>query len=1387
MPDNSSLGFGQSSLQSPGQPNSSEFTTFAEREKRRDTTGVTDYMGSMYRQDSFLPGLLAKIAGDKTLAPDPTYNPFTDPAMPELSKGLPEEMLPYLWKSHSAAHAIYTADLLRQKVEDQNRLADMGTLGNVGRFAFGFVQPENLALDVVGVGLVANAAQAARMAARVRGAKGIERAALAAEGQAADLAAQSTAKATLAGTAFGAAENYGIESLRQSVNFEDSEEQRLIAGIIGGAFTAPFALMGARSARRAHLAAAEEANALRALADANEGRTLTHEQIQTIQSVHAKTEAVHELEAGNISEEAFLKKLEESDRNPLERNITEDFVGPVEPDGAFLNRLQARTSEQASDIIKSFHADAAASSTNMAHLGRQWTAENIARQKADRTKLVQERLARESEGPTLQDLATPEAPQDSALAAALKKALGTEKPAQALKAAEDIKARQARLEAEGAARDAELKKAKDNAWAAADAAQERQRLIDFERALNERELFRAAQEDPFKEPPQTPEAPQDIRSRADALKGQEVSGEHPTTGEPISGTVVSVNHFEGGTRAVVKTPEGAHVSVDPTTLDQWPHTGAPEGFLPSSVGAAQALPIHMLQPVDRLSSRFTGYSTVPGTNGKVKIPARFDLYAFLNESQNSIVRSVANALIRDPVGNKDKSTGQGMTASEWRDHIRRTVGGQFHLTARDAAKEAMKAGKVPFWDKVAFNARFYEAVSMYTRGDHGVLNGFDPAMHNAIKKASAAQQKAMSDMLTHLKNAGVLGADQISTNSAYVNRVWRHDKIRQAIDMHGEDNVVQLLADSFFGMTSKGPLSGNVQKARSFLNVVRKLEFSNALSDIHLAARDMGTLREELKAHNLTSQEIDDLVDVMFEARHADEAQAGKPGNLKARMAIDETAAINTPRGTLRIHDLVENDSRILVDRYLMTMGGHYGMARVGFDSVASFRAKLREAIDENMAANGDGARFDRELNWLNDIHAHITGKPMSMADYSGTARFASAFRGYTRAVTLGQLGLTAAWEVKQAIGAMGMRAFIAQLPTFRGFLQGLKGGFIPDPGLARQILQITGHGAEMASAYARAREISEDLPAHILGGAEHWANRLSHATDVISGNASITSITRQLSAKMSIQFLHDLGEGAGRMTQKVRERMAGYGLEGKWADDVVADLRTYANTTDGVVKDLRLDDWLRDAPDTYEAFQVFVGRQVRDAIQDHDIGETMPFMHSTLGKMFSELKTFFFVAHAKNMLKNVHYADGTTMSTLLYGFLGEAMGYAMQQAINYPDKLDQRLDPEVLGPAVIARMASLGFAPMLIDTGYQMATGKSLLAQGSTSSGTNNRNLFMTPSLQVAQSLYNVPGHGLQALLRTNPYTGADFRSDMRAVPLANTYGTRGLVNWWANALPTQ
>ena len=95
-----------------------DFDANAEVEQRRVSTSAGDYVGAIWRQDGIADGFVAELAGSG-LEVDPDYNPFKDPEWSAISAGISDEFLPYLGRSHSKAHALYTRERLLQKQKDQ--------------------------------------------------------------------------------------------------------------------------------------------------------------------------------------------------------------------------------------------------------------------------------------------------------------------------------------------------------------------------------------------------------------------------------------------------------------------------------------------------------------------------------------------------------------------------------------------------------------------------------------------------------------------------------------------------------------------------------------------------------------------------------------------------------------------------------------------------------------------------------------------------------------------------------------------------------------------------------------------------------------------------------------------------------------------------------------------------------------------------------------------------------------------------------------------------------------------------------------------------------------------------------------------------------------------
>lgn len=791
-----------------------------------------------------------------------------------------------------------------------------------------------------------------------------------------------------------------------------------------------------------------------------------------------------------------------------------------------------------------------------------------------------------------------------------------------------------------------------------------------------------------------------------------------------------------------------------------------EGFIDKgSIGSAQ------VSPVGSVAEQPTAFAK-----------ARLDIFATLNKSENPEVQKLGFDLVKDAI-QVDKHDAQGWTASEWKSHLVRTIKGDAMSTMKEAYTEAIKARGVSLKDRLAgnFDEEFHSLVSRVTRGDTSVLQAH-PDIAPMLSKASAAQRKAYDNMLAEATAAGVKGTDTLTPEMNYVNRQWDHQKIRQMEALHGKDNVERMVADAI-----KVPgLTGDIAKARRFLTAIKKMEFQGNMHDVMLHGQDMGTLRTALGKHNNLSQdEIDAIVDTMFQA-HPATGDAGTTARLKYRFDLDENYSLKTQAGDLRMADLMENDARYLMDSYFNTMAGHTGMAKKGITSSADWAARMQGVSGwfEGNVTKGDAAQ--RDIRYLNDIYAHITGKPMSTHDFSTTARAGAALRAYGRSAFLGQLGFAAAFELKQAAALMGVKAMLQHMPSFGQFLHALRTGHIPDNNFARDVEIFVGMGHETSMSYARHAEVQEMWGHRALNKFENFGNKASHVVDTLSGNAGITAMTRNWSARGFIQKASDWAR-KGSVNAKWRERMVGWGINDDDLDHVLSKLKQHSDVApNGRVEGIRYEDWARDSHETYEKFQLATSRAARDAIQDHDLGETAMFMHSTMGKFLAELKTFMLVAHAKNMLKNAHYRDATAFQVYTIGLLGEALAYSTQTAANYaqdPAELAKRLTPERIAMAAWNRSSAAGVLPVVVDTGFTAYTGHSMVQQGATAN-TDNRSLI-PPSMVLAGKALDAPKNLVGILTGNHVVTQKNARDLAALIPGARLIGASNLINEFASTFP--
>lgn len=1422
-------GFGNTDPNTQVAPAQSPLIADEARMKREALATTGDYVASAFRRDSLIPGIINKYVGDQ-FKPDPAWNPFTDKSVQEMQSRLWDQHKGYLLQTHSRAHAEYQYSLLRRKQDDEVRLGDMGVPGNIARIAGGFFMPDQILLGMASGGLGVAYRMGRVAAAGSRGASAIERATLAAE-TAARLSEGTTGlKGYAVAMGRGAAESVAITHELNKYNFDDPNEGLIHAGIMGAALGGAFHPFGQSTARRMADLAHQDAAVLRATLDAAGGKTLTHEQVRLVENAHALSTAVNDFHEGKITAEALDKRMAEATGE-------HEIQGPQEPIQQWMARYGERIRQQAQDIIDQNYkvmpdaehqdvlsrlrgradvnaAKASAEQARLeAHAARQETAKAVAETKLQRNQQFDAAAAENvTKGLTLRDFhdgsnVTLQGQMQAKLERAFK-----------LRAKQ---AEQARREKDLATlsptpNPAAKAASMDNAWAAHEAAQAAERKRQEEAAWTQRDVqdatvpdqggVRTAVPDPtYVRPEDRPVEPLQAPTSEPAVHPQDTPGHWD--GKEVSwidkhgdvhyGSVQSTNEF--GTLHILDTHGDLHM-VRPERLDGYAPSIAPDGFIHSgSIGAAQHMEIRdELTPVSAMTS-IKKTVTLNGKTHEVEVAIRVDYSKVFNTSPLESIRKLGFALVKDPTGFVDHAT-QRRTVSEYATELRRVHAGAFHFALREAVEEAAKLRKIPLIHMGRFKREFAELVSKVTRGEQWVSTTHADII-GPLGKASSAMAKFYGTMRQLAIDRDVRGAEFIPQDASYVTRMWDHKAIREAAAAHGWDHVYRLVGESIKNKkyvldkmrqdTRNAGLSDEAllrKKGEAFITTLQSKQYSTAMRDMMMAAGDEAGVRDKLAADGMSAHDIDNIIDVLYEAKVDHTAQdSGRAPNLKHRFGLDEGHSVETQAGSLRLSDLLGNDSRSIVDHYATGFGAHIAFADHGFDSEAAWQRAIKEVEAEAAAKPDlDGTRVAQEIQHLQDVRNKIMGRPMSVESYNTLSRTLGAFQSMVRGASLAQLGITQGAEMFKAMATFGARNLISNLPTLQHILVALRQGYVPDKGMARDVMEWTGMGYETATTYFRAKQAGDGALDKWLTSAENFGNRWSHATNVLSGNDSLTSLLKHISAMSAATEFNAVARGEKKLTDAMRKRWANQGLDLDRQEMFVNLFKNYSDVNErGRLSRIRHEDWTAENPHTAADFQTFLTRQARDAIQDHDIGETMPWQHTPLGKLFGELKTFFLVGHAKNTLKQLHYMDRTSANIVMFGMVGEILAYSLQSAINHPDKLNERLQPDKIGNALWNRMAVLGVIPLVVETGYNVATGGGSLLQPGTTANTDNRSMLITPSMQFASKLGSAAQTFGGLIFGTDTATQKELRGLRDTIPLARYYGFRYLTDQMISTAP--
>lgn len=887
-------------------------------------------------------------------------------------------------------------------------------------------------------------------------------------------------------------------------------------------------------------------------------------------------------------------------------------------------------------------------------------------------------------------------------------------------------------------------------------------------------------------------APGSTQSIPDSLPPHKDPSVQPDVSTPVykQGDDIIVETFDGVTVA------GRVRSYDPDTgkmviLDDT--TGKPKTVnlnedevtdvfdFSGSVGSAQIAGAK----IDKTTEAAFVEARIPGTN--YKVPLRFDYYSIFARSKNAPLREASEKLLSNSTGNKYHDP-RDLNASEIAVLEQNTQKGRY-ISAADEAYAAKVKEMGWNWFEARKNRRaFNEAVTSAVRGNS--TNQFaDPHVGPVV----AVIQKINNEMLEKMRKHGVEGAEDVDPNPFYMMRRFNHEKILHLKSRFSKESLQELIAKSIRAVRPVDDVQAK-RIAKQYYNIVKAIPYED-MGRMNMGDAGRARLRMVAENEGVDEDLIDEIIDMVL-AKPDGAKKEGDSPRLKHRTLMDEeyTTTLKGLDGQdyeVSMKDFFENDSDVLLELYTRQAGGLIGLAKVGIRSEADWSKIKREAAKAAEEAGEDPARHAKELKYMEDVYSNILGRPMSGEIYGKQERILKGLRDLNFIRLMGQVGVAQVAELAATLASAGTRAMALHMPAFKDIIKMGKLGQIDDD-LQRDLLNMAGFGAEMRSQQALGRDMDDVFHDPRLSKLENGLNEGRKGIAMISGLAPMTNIMRQMTARMFTQKVLDFATGHAKLTDAKKKRLAWMGIGDDNIDAVFKDMRTYMNTNnpkDSKLEGIEWERWEKESPDTYMTFRMAIWRESRRIAQESTIGETMPLMHSQLGKVMLQFRGFMLVGHAKNMLNALHHRDTEAATVFLASMLGTSLAYIAQTSINYAgdeEKLKEKLAVDRIALAAFQRTGFSTLIPAVTDFGMQAAGHKGIFRDGRVS-GQATALVTGNPTYDLVVNKAGGTAKNLLQNVTTDDYqaTQKDIKNAMSIV-LPNVFGVRNFINEVASGYPT-
>lgn len=653
--------------------------------------------------------------------------------------------------------------------------------------------------------------------------------------------------------------------------------------------------------------------------------------------------------------------------------------------------------------------------------------------------------------------------------------------------------------------------------------------------------------------------------------------------------------------------------------------------------------------------------------------------------------------------------------------------------------------------------------------EYGRPGTTDPAVRRAADQAEETLKRHKDQAIGRDGERSVDGWDEIGRKDHYQPYTWNGKNITEILKSgrlaatvkESREIIIDAMAEGYrrAGMGSQKD-ARVVARALVARAQARDASVDTSLNTL-LTKDGQEFLNETLEMNGTPQVEREAIMKRLV----GDRAERSRMGEVKKRNDIDLEATIPTLDGSdLRIVDLMNDSFLEDVHRYGRKTSRAAALARQGITNVA-MRKEINTAIQTQQRALGEVPIAGQELDAM---WSHFDGGAIKGWDGRGTdpavqAPTAALIRKGASAAFLGKVGLTQLGETGAIIAAHGVKNFLHR-SGIQDFIQ--EGARANRKQLLEEVGVLTGPIGHDPLLSGNKFSL-DDTPVadqwDIVNAGNKWLNVANHAQGYMSGLFQVMAAQQKMASIGMLDVLFQKLRKAGldeannfRLSEADRFRaMNDLGLDEPTLDRLTAliDNGTIEFGEEGFLTKINSHLW---EPDLQDIMGVAIKRRQAQLVQKPFAGEQDPWMHSSLGAIMTQFKTFPMLAAQKQGFRNLRAADQEAASMVLYSLATAGAAVMLRDVISGKES-----DIEDVARRAVQYSNMTGWFTMYSDTVMGILGINSMQVDPYAS-----RKDLVPPSLQWANSAMRLPGAVLD--VATGNIDGST-RDAFKALPFRN------------------